>query len=148
MKYFYILFALFCVLFFAGCKISEKDTKNNCEQRLLNAIGTFWKYDEVSNSVKTEVYFLTELDSEKFNCIIGRDTGYIIKMFGRGYNITYELPPRIRNKDGFKLAIEYPLYKPCPTSISGSCEVFQFYFDSNGIVRKYGRMMHSLSVYK
>lgn len=133
------------LIMFASCSASDK-LAGNCEQRLDSSISSSWRYDSSSNAIKADKSFLRDLDSGKFNCLLGHDTNYIIKKFGTGYEITYDVSPKAMNVDHLKSAVSYILYPRC--SLKKTCDwvEMQFNFDSTGVLRKYGTLRKSVTV--
>ena len=133
------LFLLLILL--SGYRPLEK--KNNCELNLESAILNSWKYDKEAHAFRADEQFLSDLDSNKYTCIYGKDTSFIISKFGRDYKILYEVPPKMKN-EGLDLAVSYSIY-PCSTK---HCLHYQFYFDKKGFVRKIGRLYQEAAILK
>lgn len=104
------------------CKKFEEDVK------------TDWRYDpKISYSSSTDT-LIDKIKNQYKDCIIGKDTAYIIGLWGRHYNLELSGKPKICS-DPVKFAMEYPVRTPkYPYYESDGIDIY-LYFDSLSIIR-------------
>ena len=141
MKYLLIVFGILLIAF--SCSSQSKMLNRKCEKQLIKEIEKNWYYNSNGDYYDVDKKFLNDLDSGYFNCIYGKDTAYISKLFGEHNETTIYVSVEAR-KDSLFLAIQYNL-NPCPnTARSAHCEYYHFYYDKKGIIRKSGKFQANI----
>lgn len=101
-----------------SCKFiaGESSAMNTCENKLKSELQTKWKYDSEKKRYFGDLKFLSQLDSSYHECLIGKDTSYISKLFGQHYSI---------RSSGKSYRMDFPMI-PCDDMKCGS-----FFFQLN-----------------
>ena len=91
-----LLFSI--VVFLLSCRFVVG--QNPCEINIKQELSKTWKYDDNKKAYFADSKFLSEIDSAYKDCLYGKDTAYISKLFGQHYSII---------QNGKYLRIEFPL---------------------------------------
>ena len=126
-------------IFFA-CSASQKTTaKKECLNRLEDFTKTNWNYSSSKGYYEITDSFKKAIESYQFPCVRGKDTTYILDLFGRErYEITDDFPHGWR--DTISGAIQYltsaSLNEKMKVGKSGTEHSVRAYFNDKGKVLK------------
>ena len=127
---------------FSSCESQSRISDNKCEKHLHNEIIKNWVYHSEGNYYVADKKFLNDLDSGVYSCIFGKDTSYVSNLFGKYYSIQVVIG-KVR-KDSLFHAMEYNISAYDIRKKNSGVNVYQFYIDKNGIVRKAGKNQISI----
>jgi hypothetical protein len=89
-----------------------------CEKKLKKDLKKYWKYDSKKKIYFSDLDFLKSFDSLYKDCLLGKDTTYLKKLFGKTFN--YGTTGPISAMDFY--------FEPCA---KGSTCFLRFIFDQN-----------------
>lgn len=111
--------------------------QNICKKNLKNTLAKEWTYDNKQRVYSTNISFLKGIDSTYKDCLIGKDTSFISKMFGTDYLVVETMQNGLRLE--FPKKMKYTLYNPCDLTLPHTnCYFYVFYISNFGKVGKYG----------
>ncbi|MCX6290369.1 MAG: hypothetical protein NT126_01240 [Bacteroidetes bacterium] len=121
-----------------SCTGQKKVAKNKCDERLVRSVGDNWKYNSSEDYYNVNKSFIKDLNSVYRDCINGKDSTFILKVFGnktKSREKLFWVNPI--SKDTLISSIKYAISKPCGSSSVLNCEYYEFLFDKNGKLKKW-----------
>jgi hypothetical protein len=125
------------VLVAESCKVKNGVSKTvdaTCENALPPLLNSNWTYVSEGNYHVMTDTFRKAIETEYYQCFVGKDTAWLIKNFGAHQNKEIA-PDPIRKNDSIAGSIRYQLSPMCDCQ-NTRCSFYFFFYDFQGkIVR-------------
>ena len=135
------------ILILVNVILSSHSCNSECDRNLVDAISKNWTYDSQQKFYKTSLEFTKQVDSVYKDCIIGKDSAYISKLFGSNYTVqATEQPGLVRT---YPITMQYIVFHPCDMSAPNArCFHLVFYLTAKCQVGKVSLQQESKSSYQ
>lgn len=129
---------LFSIILIVGCKMQQGNKKSlstNCSQELTLSIKKHWKYNSTMDYYLMDDTLKGSLKTELYDCILSKDTSWLLVNFGKHHNSKIA-PEPFKANDKSRGSIRYSLSPECSCK-NTQCSFYFFYYDSLGKITKH-----------
>ena len=135
------------ILILGNIILSAHFCNSECDRNLKDALLKNWTYDSQQKFYKTSLEFAKQIDSVYKDCIIGKDSDYISRLFGSDY--TVQATEQRGLVKIFPATIQYIVFHSCDMSAPNArCFHLVFYLTPKSKVGKISLRQEGKSTYQ